>query len=77
MVQIGAKLMLPNLTIEDLALATVAAMQLVKELLIANNVDIGAIEDLAELKASDLVVNQHRDNAGNMLRIMLGARLGE
>ena len=69
--------MLPNLTIEDLALATVAAMQLVKELLIANNVDIGAIEDLAELKASDLVVNQHRDNAGNMLRIMLGARLGE
>ena len=69
--------MLPNLTIEDLALATAAAMQLVKELLIANNVDIGAIEDLAERKASDLVVNQHRDNAGNMLRIMLGARLGE
>ena len=56
--------MLPNLTIEDLALATVAAMQLVKELLIANNVDIGAIEDLAELKASDLVVTSIETTLG-------------
>ena len=66
--------MLPNLTIDDLALATASAMQLVAELLIANGVDPRAIEDLAERKATELVVGQRRDNAGNMLRIMLGAR---
>lgn len=69
--------MLPHLTTDDLALATVTAMRVVKERLIANNVDVGAIEDLAERSAQDLVVRQHRDNAGNMLRIMLGARQGE
>ena len=69
--------MLPHLTTDDLALATVTAMRIVKELLVANNVDIVTIEDLAERSAQELVVRQHRDNAGNILRIMLGARQGE
>lgn len=67
----------PTYTIDDLALATTSAMRIVKELLIANNVDAGAIEDLAEQKAQDLVVRHHRDKAGNLLRVMLGAPLDE
>lgn len=66
--------MLPGLTVEELALATASAMVVLKETLIASGVDPLAIEDQAERKAQDLVVNQRSGNAGNMLRIMLGQR---
>lgn len=63
-----------NATVDDLLLATASAIRVLSELLIAQGVDPRAIEDLAEAKAQDLVVNQRRDNAGNMLRVMLGER---
>ena len=64
-----------DLTVSELALATSSAMQVLAEILIAQGVDPRAIEDLAESKAQDLVVTQRQQNAGNMLRVMLGERL--
>lgn len=63
-----------NPTVEELLIATTAAMQILAELLISQGVDPRAITDLAETKAQDLVVRQRQSNAGNMLRVMLGER---
>lgn len=66
--------MIPGLTVEQLAIATASAMQVLAELLIAQGVSPRAIEDQAEAKAQDLMLNQGQSNAANMLRVMLGER---
>lgn len=66
--------MIPGLTVEQLAIATASAMQVLAELLIAQGVSPRAIEDQAEAKAQDLMLNQAQSNAANMLRVMLGER---
>jgi hypothetical protein len=66
---------LAKLTVDELALATASAMQVLAEIVVALGADPRAITDLAERKAQELVVDQGQSNAGNMLRVMLGERI--
>ena len=66
--------MFQGMTVDELALATASAMQVLAELLIALGADPASIEDRAEVKAHDLMIAQGQSNAANMLRVMLGAR---
>ena len=66
--------MFPGMTVDELALATASAMQVLAETLVALGADPTSIEDRAEVKAQELMTTQGQSNAANMLRVMLGSR---